>query len=183
MILHRFGAWFAIQVISKREKAVTAILEYKGYELFVPTYKVRKVWSDRIKTLETPLFPGYVFCRIQGVPSGLIPSTPGVIRIVGQGNKPMPIPDDEIHALQQMIENKIDLTPFPYLNLGDRVTISHGPLAGISGIAVTMKSRQKLIVSVALIMRSVMVEVDINDVSSERVPPERVLPERALISA
>lgn len=164
MILHAFESWFAIQVMAKREKNIRAILEYKGYQLFVPTYKVRKTWSDRRKTLEMPLFPGYVFCRIQGEPSGLIPSTPGVIRIVGQGKKPVPIPDEEIQALQRMINNNRDLEPYPYLNAGDRVVIARGPLAGISGIVVTMKSRQRLIVTVALIMRSVMVEIAVGDV-------------------
>ncbi|PYV81621.1 MAG: hypothetical protein DMG05_29645, partial [Acidobacteria bacterium] len=64
MLLPNTGVqWFALVVRSQHEKMVASVLHSKGYEEFLPLYTVKRRWSDRIKQLELPLFPGYVFCR------------------------------------------------------------------------------------------------------------------------
>ncbi|MGA9886725.1 MAG: transcription termination/antitermination NusG family protein, partial [Candidatus Acidiferrales bacterium] len=55
--------WFALQVRTRQEASVAQQLNGQGYERFLPLYKVRKRWSDRIKEVNAPLFPGYLFCR------------------------------------------------------------------------------------------------------------------------
>jgi len=55
--------WYALQVRSRYEKIVASTLLSKGYEGFLPLYSQRRRWSDRMKELELPLFPGYLFCR------------------------------------------------------------------------------------------------------------------------
>src|SRR5579859_2892809 len=78
--------WFALQVRMRHEALVTAHLNGKGYEWFLPLYKSRKRWSDRVKETELPLFPGYLFCRFD--PQNRLPilKTPGVTQIVGYNN-------------------------------------------------------------------------------------------------
>src|SRR5882757_2803627 len=103
LVLGEVESWFAIQSAPKAEKKVAECLTHKGYRCFLPLYRSQRKWSDRTKVLELPLFPGYVFCRMRKDVSAPIRATPGVIRIVGFGDKPYPIPDSEIESLQQIV--------------------------------------------------------------------------------
>ncbi|HZR59134.1 MAG TPA: transcription termination/antitermination NusG family protein [Terriglobales bacterium] len=153
-------AWFVVQVAPRSERTAASILEYKGYQPFAPIYLSRKRWSDRIKTLEEPLFPGYVFVRTPGTTvSGLLCSTPGVIRILSFGGRPTPVPDSEIDAVRRFTLLGKPL-PTPYLNVGEKVEVRDGPFAGIVGIVREIKNRACLTVSIQLISQSVYVEVD-----------------------
>lgn len=153
--------WYALQVRQRHEKIISKVLRNKGYTEFVPFYRARRRWSDRIVEVELPLFPGYIFCRFDprepGVP---IVSTPGVIQIVGVGRTPYPIEDSEIDAIDSIIASGLPAEPWPYLEAGTRVRIECGALAGTEGLLVEAKSRHRLIVSVTLLQRSVSVEID-----------------------
>ncbi len=74
--------WFAIMARTGREKSATLLLENAGYECLLPVSKYTRRWSDRMKEVEVPLFPGYLFCRMD--PQNRLPvlMTPGVIQIV-----------------------------------------------------------------------------------------------------
>src|SRR6267143_5376043 len=95
--------WFALQVKSRYESVVTAHLDGKGYEWFLPLYKCRRRWSDRLKEIECPLFPGYVFCRLNSLDRLPILIIPGVVLIVGTGKIPVPIDETEIAAIQAAV--------------------------------------------------------------------------------
>ena len=75
--------WYAVRTAAGREKAVSGQLANKGYEQFLPMYRTRRQWSDRVKELELPLFPGYLFCRFDVNSRLPILVTPGVKLIVG----------------------------------------------------------------------------------------------------
>src|SRR5215813_2918557 len=87
--------WFAIQVKTTHERRVTSFLDYEGRGYFLPVYQARRRWSDRIKQMEIPLFPGYVFCRFPMSARKSILKTPSVVRILGIGSVPTPIDDRE----------------------------------------------------------------------------------------
>ena len=91
--------WFALRVRSRYENTVATFLGGKGYEWFLPLYKSRRAWSDRIKETQLPLFPGYIFCRFDLQHRLPILTTPGVVSVVGIGRRPVPIDDAEIAAL------------------------------------------------------------------------------------
>jgi transcription antitermination factor NusG len=152
--------WFAIQVKTCTEKAATTVLQYKGYECFLPLGKSRRHWSDRIKELEVPLFPGYLFCRFDPYNRLPILKTPGVIQVLGIGKSLTPVDDDEIAALQCIGKTGLPVEPWPFLQAGDIARIEHGPLRGLTGIVVNIKSEFKVILSVTLLRRSVAVEVE-----------------------
>ena|SRR5271154_609339 len=160
MLFSDMGPWFALQVIPKHEKSVDNILENRGYIHFLPTCCVRRRWSDRIRVVEQPLFPGYVFCRSQSNLMEVIRGSPGIIRIVAFGGKPHPVPDKEIEALQQIIRGKREYSAFPYLNVGQKVHVISGPLTGISGTIMQFKNRDRLIISLDVVMKSVSVEIE-----------------------
>lgn len=152
--------WFVLQVVPKHERKVANILAYKGCTNFVPTYKKKQRWSDRLKSVELPLFPGYVFCRLYHSLAREVLSTPGVNRIVGFGGKPFPVPDDEISALQKIVTSGVQSRPERYLNVGSKVQITAGPLAGVVGILSRYKSQERLVISVDLITQSISVEIE-----------------------
>jgi transcription antitermination factor NusG len=152
--------WFAMQVRPGYETVTTRLLSQKGYGPFVPIHKETRRWSDRIKQVEQPLFPGYVFCRIDLRNRLPILKTPGVVLILGVGKTPEPIPDVQIAALQAIVSSGLEAQPCPFLDVGERVRMEDGPLRGIEGIVVEVRSRARLILSVALLQRSISIEVD-----------------------
>lgn len=152
--------WFAIQVRTCREKNTSLFLEKMGYEHFLPVSKCIHRWSDRMKQIEEPLFPGYLFCRMS--PNHRLPvlSAPGVIQIVSVGKVPIPVEEEEVEGIRRAVENGLTVTPSPYLQVGDVAQIVQGPLRGLTGIILRTNSQLKLVLSVNLLQRSVAVEVD-----------------------
>lgn len=152
--------WFALRVKPRWEKTAARVLQGKGFEEFLPTHKSKRRWSDRIKEVELPLFPGYLFCRMDPRERLPVLTTPGVLEIVGFGKKPAPVDDHEIAAIQSVVNLGFGVTPWPYLRTGNRVEIVCGPLKGLEGIFLEWKQPQRLVVSVTLLQRSVAVEID-----------------------
>src|ERR1700684_1637638 len=152
--------WFALHVRSRHESCVADYLNGQGYEWFLPLYKSRKRWSDRIKEVESPLFPGYLFCRFNQHDRLPILKTPGVIQIVGFNRVPAVVEESEISALHTLMAGGVPNHPCPSLELGDRVRIESGPLRGLEGILMDFKGHHRLVLSVTLLQRSVAVEID-----------------------
>lgn len=153
-------SWFAVQTRSRYEHFAATHLRSKGYDLFFPVYRCRRRWSDRIKEIELPLFPGYLFCRFDLMNRLPILVTPGVIQVIGNGKAPIPIEDAEIAALQAVVRSKLPRQPWPFLQLGQKVRITCGPLCGFEGILLNLKGNHRLVLSVSLLRRSVAVEID-----------------------
>jgi transcription antitermination factor NusG len=153
-------SWFALQVKTTHEKRVASMFDHRGYEWFLPLYKSRRRWSDRTKLMELPLFQGYLFCRF--APRDRVPvlKTPSVLRIVGIGLTPTPIDEHEIAALQRVMNSRQGVLPHPFMQVGQRVRIESGSLAGLEGFIADIWQRDRLILSVALLQRSVAVEID-----------------------
>jgi transcription antitermination factor NusG len=152
--------WYAIMVRTNREKTATMLLENAGYNCFLPLTKCTRRWSDRVKESEVPLFPGYLFCRMN--PNNRLPvlMTPGVIQIVGMGKMPVPVEEQEITAIQRVGKSGLPTMPWPYLQVGHVAQVEEGPLQGMTGIVIRIKSGMKLLLSVNLLQRSVAVEID-----------------------
>jgi transcription antitermination factor NusG len=153
--------WYALRVQSKRADAASAVLRGKGYDEFLPIYREHRRWSDRIKVVEAPLFPGYLFCRFD--PNDrLVPvvTTPGVIGIVSAGRNPLPVPENEIERIRRIVDSGLDAKPWPFLAAGARVSIEFGPLAGLEGIVTSADDGFRLVASVTLLQRSVAVALE-----------------------
>jgi len=153
-------SWYALQVRPRFENTVEAQLCGKGYEVFLPTYVTKRRWSDRVKSIVKPLFPGYVFCRFNVGNRLPILITPGVNSMVGIGKTPAPVDPEEIFAIRSVIESGATSFPCEYIRDGELVQIESGPLEGLVGIVQRTKNSDRLIVSLTLLMRSVAVEID-----------------------
>ena len=171
--------WYAIRVQAKFEKVASTILREKGFEEFLPLYRARHQWSDRVKQLDLPLFPGYLFCRIDIAETQLpIVMTPGVLGIVGAGRYPIAVSDEEIETVRAVVTSGLPTMPWPSLNAGCRVLLERGPLAGVEGIVLDVNKKFRLIVSVQLLQRSVAVEIErewVRPLSQDRRSPEAAL--------
>lgn len=152
--------WFALSVRPRHERSSAAALRSKGYEEFVPLYRSRRRWSDRVKELELPLFAGYVFCQFDVRFRLPILTTPGVVRIVGAGREPTAVPDSEIEALKSVARSGLPVEPWPFLQPGSSISIEDGPLRGVQGTLLEIKQQGRLVLSVGLLRRSISVEVD-----------------------
>jgi len=168
-----FLPWFAIQVRTRHEIGIAHYLHARGYQQFLPLYKSRRTWSDRIKEVQAPLFPGYLFCRFDPFDRLPILKAPGVVQIVGNGRSPAPVCDAEIAALQKMVASGLPNEPWPFLRTGDKVQIEAGPLRGLEGILVAFRGSCHLVLSVTLLQRSVAVEIDSAFVSPTHPPKPR----------
>jgi len=153
-------SWVAVVVRSRAERRVQTGLAAAGLETFVPWYKVRRNWSDRIKALEHNLFPGYIFCRSTYAQRHLVMSQPGVERVVSFDRQPAIIPDEEIVALRRTVESGLPMLPWPFLKAGQRVRIDRGVLEGIEGALARDSNSTRIVVSVDVLQRSVAIEVD-----------------------
>lgn len=160
-------AWYALAVKPQHEvrvfEGLTGLDEIEG---FLPAYKDKRIWSDRVKILETPLFPGYVFARFE-YPARRVSvlRVAGVRSIVGFGHAPSPLADEEIDTIRRLVNSTFPVRPWPFLRAGHRIRIGHGPLRGVEGIILKQKDEWRMVVSVELLQRSISVVLDRSELS------------------
>ena len=157
-------AWYAAWTRSHFERAVAEQLSARGFETFMPEIAT---WSRRggeAHLIQTPMFPGYLFVRAAIDKQRYVDllRARGLVRILGDGwDRLAPIPDAEIHAIQRVVDAGVPVLPHAHLTRGDRVTVVHGPLAGVEGIFVQHHPQKgRLVLSVDLLGRSVAVDID-----------------------
>jgi transcription antitermination factor NusG len=155
--------WYAAYTRAHHEKKVAEHLAGRAIEHYLPLYRSIRRWKDRRVTLSLPLFPSYVFVRLASRDRSLVFQIPGVVRLLGNNGAPSALPDGEIEALRDGLNQSITAEPHPYLQAGRRVQIKSGPLRGIEGIVVRRKGNLRLVVSIDLLMRSIIVDVDVAD--------------------
>jgi transcription antitermination factor NusG len=152
--------WFGLRIKSRHEQVASTVLKGKGYEPFLPSYKVSRRWTDRSKQTEFPLFPGYLFCRMSTTDRVAVLMSTGVVGIVGIGRTPEPIEEAEIDAIRSILQSGLTVTPWPFVYPGDIVEVEYGPLRGVRGVVESVNDRRRLVVSVTLLQRSISVELD-----------------------
>jgi transcription antitermination factor NusG len=158
--------WFAVYTWSCHEKRVARHLSAKNIEFFLPLYRRISRWKNGLRVpIETPLFPGYVFVKIERRERFHVLELPGAHSIVGTSREPSPLRSAEIEMMRDRI-HLFNAEPHSYLTAGDRVSVRSGPLRGMSGIVARKKNGCRLIVSLDLIMKSISVEIDERDLDA-----------------
>ena len=157
-------SWFALYTQHRHEKAVARFISGKGLEVFLPLYKTAHRWKDRMKEVDLPLFPNYVFVLTGPKQRAVVLSTPGVHDFVRLSGAPAPIPVEEIDAVRQAVGHGLNAEPHAFLKSGDRVRVKSGLLEGLEGILVRKKKFYRLVLSVELLVKSISVEVEACDV-------------------
>jgi transcription antitermination factor NusG len=157
--------WYALRTRSRHEKLVRDQLDKRGIEPLLPTVKRLSQWKDRKKEIEIPLFAGYCFVRFAQHEKTPVQKIVGVVEIVGAGNRPEPIPEEEIDGLRRLMMSVLPYDPHPYLHEGMKVEVVRGPLQGVQGILLRKEKRHRLVMGIRLIQQAAAVEVDISDVA------------------
>ncbi|MEE9604209.1 MAG: UpxY family transcription antiterminator [Candidatus Scalindua sp.] len=161
--------WYVVHTRSRHEKQVDLLLSDKGIETFLPLVNTLSRRRDRKKYVDIPLFPGYIFVHVDDDEERIssVKYTRGVARILGTDiGKPTPIPDKQVLNIKTIVENKVELDPFPYLKKGTQVRVKSGPLKGVEGILVERKGSYKIVIHVDLLQKGAAAEVYIADVES-----------------
>ena len=160
--------WFALYTMPQSEQSVRRLLDIRQIESFVPTYEVQRVWKNRQKVkLQRPLFPSYIFVHIGRDQRGIVLSSLGAIRIIGNRNTPMPIPDQEIEFLQSESTRK-KIEPYLDLVIGKRVRIRSGPMQGLEGTLVEKRNSLRFVLTVAMINQHAAVEMTADELEAVR---------------
>jgi transcription antitermination factor NusG len=151
--------WYALNVRVRQEHMVSSHLSHMGQEQFLPIQRLSSNRSGR--QVKRALFPGYVFCRIDWNSGPKLYTIPGIIKVVGAGRTPIPIPEAEIEAVRKIVDSGMPVRCVPLVVGSNSMVLVHGgPLQGIKGTVVGEYSAQSLIVSVPLLRRSLAVVLD-----------------------
>jgi len=161
--------WYAVHVRSKHEFQVQERLHQTDVEVFLPVVEKLSKWKDRRKRITFPLFPGYLFVRIDrnSQEKRAVLKTKGVVRVLcTESGEPEPVPDDQIASLRRLIDSGVPLDPHPYLKEGRRVRIRTGPLSGVEGILVQRLGLHILVLSVDILHQGASLRIDASDVET-----------------
>lgn len=159
-VYYRPLRWYAVYVRSRHEGRVAKHLDGRSVEFFFPHCKEERIWSDRVVEIDVPLFPGYLFVRIDLQERMRVLESPGVLYLVGASGRPEAMKDVEIEQLRMATQKQHDPRPHPLINVGERVVITRGPLEGSKGILVREKNKSRVVLQLDLIQKAMSVELD-----------------------
>lgn len=146
--------WFACYTCAHAERKVDRLLKGQEVESFVPLVPLRRQWHDRLKVVEWPLFPSYIFARFPLSRLYNVLGTPGVAFVIMSNGRPAPIADREITniaAFARALAQGGVLPVSVLFEAGERVRIVDGPFAGVEGVVVENRGRRRLLVGLKTI--------------------------------
>jgi transcription termination/antitermination protein NusG len=156
--------WRVLWTHSNCEELVRDQLTAKGFDLFLPTVErwCRQRGTRRLRSV--PMFRGYLFLRhaLDKASYLDVQKARGLVRVLGERwDRLDMVPESEIEAIQRIVHARVPMLPHPYLQEGQRVRITRGPLADLEGILVRANPKKGLlVVSVNLLRRSIAVQLD-----------------------
>ncbi|MCB1325486.1 MAG: UpxY family transcription antiterminator [Spirochaetales bacterium] len=159
-------AWYVLRVMPQHERKIAQYLERLSFEYFLPLVPRKRKWSDRVKIVEFPLFPGYVFVRMRWFSDYVrVLSHPGALYFIKVDNRPTPLGAEHILNLRLLVAAQRELHADPAHNFppGSEVEIRFGPLKGVRGVVARAKSKTRIYVRVPLLDQMVSAEVDVLD--------------------
>jgi len=154
--------WNVLHVISNHEKRIAQHLVVRSVEHYLPLYTERVKWTDRTVVAERPLFSGYVFVRFSAQTRLPVISTPGVLRVLGDGESDM-VSCTELDKIRAGLASGLLLRPHPTVNVGTRVRVRDGAFAGAEGVVIELRHPCRVIITLAAIRQSFSLDVKLND--------------------
>ena len=153
--------WYVVQTRSRFEKKCFEQLILMGINVYLPTQKVKKKWSDRVKEIETPLFSGYLFVQFEEKEKYTILNTNGIVRFVSFSGDYASVSEKQIESLKNIekAESSIEIVEMNFIE-GDEVKISSGPLKGLEAKIVQFNGKRKLLLNIDAIGKGVLIEIE-----------------------
>ena len=163
-------SWYSLHTKSRFENVVYDGLSKKTFESFLPKIKVKSKRRDRKVMIDVPLFPGYLFVRtdLRPVEHLEILKTTGAVRLLGNREGPVPVPDDNIESLKIMVNCDAAVVTGNIIKKGEKVMVLYGPFAGLTGIFVRYKGQGRVMVNIDTLGQSASVEINEEDI--EKLP-------------
>jgi transcription antitermination factor NusG len=157
--------WYALHTRSRFEKKLYNLFCKKNIQCYLPVQHSRRRWSDRIVELDLPLFPSYLFIKIEPKTERYyeILDTKGVVSILGNNGQPSPIPEYEIASIQKVLSTRSTVSTVPGLKKGTRVEVVSGPLTGVQGIVEGKGRHNRLFIVITSVGQSIIVDIDSAD--------------------
>lgn len=126
--------WYAVYTKPRWEKKIARTLEEKGVNAFCPLNRVVRQWSDRKKTVQEPLFKGYVFVQVDDEEKWKVREIDGILNYVYWNGKPGIIRNEEIETIKRFLNQFSDVQVEEYrLNVATKVKIKGGILMDYEG--------------------------------------------------
>lgn len=151
--------WHVVYTRQKSERKVALSISDLGIESYLPLHKVVRQWSDRKKKMEVPLFPNYVFVKVNEVKRAHLFSIKELVRFVSIERKPVVIQEKEISAIRKVLAEDVNVCAGEYFQDGTHVRIARGQLAGLEGIVVKQNSKFRLLIKINGLMKAFSVNV------------------------
>jgi transcription elongation factor/antiterminator RfaH len=156
--------WYVLYTKHKFEKKTADELTYMNIKNYLPLRTVKRRWSDRIKSIQVPLFANYVFVQADLKAKGAILGTPGVVKFVCMGGQPSSIGEDEIKKIQLIEGADCSAEQAPYFSKGDRVKVVNGAFCGIEGTLLRSINQTRLVVRIPLLQQAISIEINSGDI-------------------
>lgn len=158
--------WYVLHTKSRFENVVNEGLSKKSLEVFLPKVTVPSRRKDRRAMIKVPLFPGYIFVKTDLKPDHHLEvvKTAGAVRLIGNKDGPIPVPDETIESLRIMVASDHPVTTGYQLEKGDRVLVVSGPFAGVSGVFLRYRGKGRVVVNIEALGQYAGVEVNAEDV-------------------
>jgi transcription antitermination factor NusG len=152
-------SWHVAYTMPRSEQKIYDFLRRTGVTSFFPVQSVLRKWSDRIKRIELPLFPNYIFVRVSPQRRFEVTNVEGVVRYVSFAGRPAVVPDSVIESLQKLSGNEMEVDQDPFYHMGMPVMICEGPFAGVKGYLVKRNGKERLQVRVETLKSTVSIEI------------------------
>ena len=158
-------AWYVIQCKGGESFRAAEHLTNQGFEVFHPVLNIKRKRQGKLTTVTEPLFPYYLFIRLDQVVSNWRPirSTRGVLRLLTFGNKPVATPDALIDTLRAQPHHQDDI--HTYFSAGEKVTITEGPFKDLEAIFTRCKGEERAIVLLNVLNRPQHLDLPIETLS------------------
>lgn len=157
--------WHVVYTLPRSEKKVASYIIEMGFEAYVPLKKEVRQWSDRKIKIEVPLFPNYVFVKVDEAFRSSLYLIKGLIKFVSIDRKPVIIKDDVIEQINKVLNGDHIVRCEDYFHKGVHVKIQHGKLAGIEGVILQRRGTSRLLVRIEGIMKAFSFNISTQDVA------------------
>jgi len=156
--------WYVLYTRSRHEKRVKESFDLEGIECYLPLRKELRIWSDRKKWVEEPLFRSYIFVHIDIGDYNVylkVLQTEGVVHFVRIEKRPVKVQEQLIEAIRQYEHSGefISEEEEKQLQVGDTVEVIHGSLKGLYGTLVQIGKKRKVRIMLEVVRQSVYVEI------------------------
>ncbi|MCI4670764.1 MAG: UpxY family transcription antiterminator [Bacteroidia bacterium] len=154
-----FRNWYSIYTRSKFERSMLFALEQKKFEAYLPLVKEKRIWSDRVKTLEVPLLPGYIFVKCSQKELTELYPIRGFVKLISEEGKPAIIRDEEIELLKKIVSHGSNIETSNSFKAGEKVKIVRGPFCGMEGKIAYIKGKNRVIFQLESVKQCISIEV------------------------